>query len=292
MASQWDSLRKNIGVWQGAFVQFSPEGQQVSETPSVLTLEEREPGQTIALTLERFPENEPKKVNNLTFTAPGPGAALPFFESGAFAQGSSQWSAFGQFATEVSLKIGGDKRVRYVVMYESTQRYTSQIKYVTLICETREDAAPFAEKTLTTEQMSGQWAGEANVIFTDERSPIAGRSQWQLHDDLTFSCREEWTDSTHTLEANGSKPDEAKGAELQQCKVIQLAPSTEGQLAYQLMLLPKGAYCLLPKEIKKEQPFRIEVGWVSVSGERSRLIRYYDTRGVYIESALIEDQQL
>ncbi|MEL7070500.1 MAG: DUF3598 family protein [Cyanobacteria bacterium J06581_3] len=307
MTSQWDSLRKNIGVWKGAFVQFSPKGAQVSETPSVLTLEESAPGKTINLTLERFPPEAPKKVNNLTFTASGPGPALSFFENGTFAQGSSQWSAFGQFATEVSLKIGDNKRVRYVVMYESTQHYTSQIKYVTLICEHREGTAPFTEKPLTTSQISsqsdgqsdGSWTGEASVVFTDGKPPTTGRSQWQLDSNLAFSCAEQWADSTHSLEAEGLGADKSDGSAAQPATVIRLAPATEGQLPYQLMLLPKGAYCLLPTEIEKERDFRLEVGWLSDAGERSssggvsrtRLIRYYDTRGVHTESALIKDQR-
>ena len=103
--SQWECIKENIGVWQGSFMQFSPEGELVKDTPSVLKLEETEPDQTMVLTLERMPADEPKKVNNLTFTYPGPAPYTYFFRCGAFSQGSSQWSSFGQFVTEFSLKV-------------------------------------------------------------------------------------------------------------------------------------------------------------------------------------------
>ena len=53
---QWDCIRQNIGTWHGSFSQFSPSGELVKDTPSVLTLEETDPGKIIFLTLDRFPE--------------------------------------------------------------------------------------------------------------------------------------------------------------------------------------------------------------------------------------------
>ncbi len=282
---QWDCIRRNIGVWNGAFLQFSPGGKLVEETPSVLTLEETEPDQTMALTLERFPEGETKKVNRLTFTAPGPAPSIYFFSSGAFAQGSAQWSSFGHFGTEISLKVG-DRRVRYVVMYESTSHYTSVLKYVTLICETQAGGTSFAEKALSAEQLLGVWEGSAEVIYSTGKPFTAGDSKWQLSDDLALSCKEQFDSDTKLLSVASNTEDTVSSE-----AVFQLKATEDTQLDYQLMLLPKGAYCLLPKEIKRESAFRIEVGWVSVEGSRSRLIRYYDTRGVWTGSALIEDRR-
>ena len=72
MVSQWQCIQQNIGTWHGSFMQISPGGELVKDTPRVLTLEETELDKTMALTLERFPAGEDKKVNRLTFTAPGP----------------------------------------------------------------------------------------------------------------------------------------------------------------------------------------------------------------------------
>jgi len=282
--NQWNCIRQNIGTWHGSFSQFSPTGELVKDTPSVLTLEETELDKTMVLTLERFPEGGQNKVNRLTFTAPGPAPSVYFFESGAFAQGSAQWSSFGQFGTEISLKVG-DRRVRYVVMYEGTSQYTSQLKYVTLICETQEDGTQFIEEALSVEQLIGAWKGSTEVIYSTGKPFTIGTSQWQLTKDLGLSCTDKFDDKTQTLSVTSDVEDTQSYENLVRLK------STGDALDYQLMLLPKGAYCLLPQEIKRERTFRIEVGWLSAQGQRQRLIRYYDTRGVWTSSALVTDQQ-
>ena len=281
MRSQWECLQQNIGIWHGAFLQFSPEGEQIKETPSVLTLKETEPNQIIELILEREPDDGPKKVNRLTFTVPGPAPATYFFEDGSFSQGASQWSAFGQFPTEFSLKVG-DKRVRFVVMYESTQSYTSKVKYVTLICETQSDGSQFVDGKLTATQLAGTCEGKATVLDSRTGDFVMGESHWSFDDKLSLVSKEQFSGGAHSLRMTCGKAAET-------CLVLQ--PESENELTYQLMLLPKGAYCLLPREIKREKAFRIEVGWVSEVGMRSRFIRYYDTRGVWTESALIKDCQ-
>lgn len=280
---QWACIRQNIGVWEGAFLQFSPVGALVKETPSVLTLEETEPDKTMALTLERFPEGEDKKVNRLTFTAPGPAPSVYFFGGGGFAQGSPQWSSFGQFGTEISLKVG-DRRVRYVIMYEGTTRYTSVLKYVTLICETQSGGSQFVEKAMSAEQLLGTWEGTAEVIYSTGAPFTTGDSRWRLDKDLALSCKEQFDEKTMLLSVVG----DAEGTVSSE-NVVGLKATEKNELDYQVMLLPKGAYCLLPQEIKRECDFRIEVGWLSAAHRRHRLIRYYDARGVWTGSALVED---
>ncbi len=55
---QWSYIRKNIGEWRGSFIQFSPTADQMSETPSVLTLEEDHPDQHMTLVLKRTPQGK------------------------------------------------------------------------------------------------------------------------------------------------------------------------------------------------------------------------------------------
>jgi len=277
MVSQWQCIQQNIGTWHGSFMQFSSECELVKDTPSVLTLAETEPGQTMDLTLVRYPSDEPEKVNKLTFTAPGPAPYVYFFENGAFAQGSSQWSSFGQFGTEFSLKVG-DRRVRFVVMYEGTPSYTSRIKYVTLICETPSADSEFPEPQTTPQQLMGQWRGTLDVLNSSGELEDSEASQWNLSEDLELFCQESFAGEKQVLSASGDLSD----------NVVLLKGIDETTLTYQLMMLPHGAYCFLPQEIKKDSAFRIEVGWRSAEGERTRFIRYYDSRGVWMHSALIE----
>lgn len=297
--SQWQNIRQNLGTWHGSFLQFSPEGKQISETPSVLTLEETEPDKTMALTLTRTPTDGREKVNRLTFTAPGPAPYTYFFESGTFSQGSAQWSSFGQFGTEVSLKVG-DRRVRYVIMYEGTTHYTSTIKYVTLICETQTGGTQFAETTLTAKQLWGHWQGTSEILVATSGEITGGASDWQFTHDLSLICQEN-VDRPNTNHENQPALNQPalsllgdRSGLLTLENVLSLKEMSEGSLkgalTYQLMLLPKGAYCLLPQEICLEQAFRIEVGWLGEDGRRERLIRYYDNRGVWMASSLITDR--
>ncbi len=283
MISQWDCIQQNIGTWHGSFTQFSPAGEQVKETPSVLTLEESEPGEKMQITLVRSPSGESTSTITQSFAYPGPAPYVYFFETGAFAQGSSQWSAFGQFGAEMSLKVQ-DQRVRFVAMYEGTSAGTSQIKYVTLIRETKGKKTPFTEPSLTPEQLFGRWVGKVSALSATLQPMTSGTSDCQFNDRQGWLSRERLNSTDPALEKTLSLAAEFT--------LETAAPSIpiilQGDLTYQLMLLPNGAYCLLPKLIFKGTAFRIEVGWLRSTG-RSRLIRYYDSRGAWMQSALVEE---
>ncbi|MBD0387112.1 MAG: DUF3598 family protein, partial [Nostoc sp. C3-bin3] len=50
MKSQWECLLQNLGVWEGSFTNFSPEGTLLNDTPSHLSLEGLNNNQTVRLT--------------------------------------------------------------------------------------------------------------------------------------------------------------------------------------------------------------------------------------------------
>jgi hypothetical protein len=286
MKSQWQCIQQNIGTWRGSFTQFSPDGIQVKDTPSVLTLTETEPDKKMQITLERTPANGQPETIQREFSYPGPAPYVYFFETGAFAQGSAQWAAFGQFGAEISLNAG-DKRLRFVIMYDSTSAGTSKIKYVTLIRETRTSAAHFEEPSLTLEQLLGQWEGSVSILYANMEPMSTGSSQWQLDKSLVLSSQEDFGETVKKLSLGKDLSEESSAKS-------ENILSLTGDLPYQLMLLPNGAYCLLPKIIQKDIAFQIETGWLSIdqalSGSRIRLIRYYDARGVWTDSALIADR--
>ena len=279
MKPQWQCIKQNIGTWKGSFTKFSPDGEQIKDTPSVLTLEETEADKTMQLTLERWPEDGTADVTERSFSAPGPAPYVYFFETGAFSQGSAQWRAFSQFGAEMSLKVG-DRRSRFVIMYRSTPENTTEIEYVTLIRETQAGGTQFTEADMTPEQMQGTWTGTSTVLFATMEPPTTGTSQWTL-EDATRSCSHSFNEQSNTLSL--TRTTSSNRSPHQPLKL-------EGELDYQLMPLPNGTYCLLPHQIKKDTAFQIEVGWLRENGDRSRLIRYYDNRGVWMISALIEDR--
>lgn len=275
MLSQWQCIQQNLGTWYGSFTQFSPDGEQVKATPSVLTLEETEPGQTMRLTLKRTPPGEATDITTRSFSAPGPAPYVYFFESGAFTQGSAQWTAFSQFGAEMCVTVG-DRRARFVIMYESSVDGSARLKYVVLIRETQTEGKPFSEPAMTPEQIMGSWTGTLSALHATMAPPTNGSSKWQLDRD-SLHCQDTF------------------GEHAEKC-LLRLEQSSsdntvllKGDLDYRLMSLPNGTYCLIPETIEKASEFRIEVGWLREGGERSRLIRYYDSRGVWTHSALIED---
>ncbi len=212
MISQWRCIQQNIGTWHGSFTQFSPEGDQVKDTPSVLTLEEIEPGEKMQLTLERSPASGSKDITQREFFAPGPAPYVYFFESGAFSQGSSQWAAFGQFGAEISMKVG-DRRVRFVVMYDSGSDGTSSIKYVTLIRETQAGGTQFTEPDMTLTQLLGQYTRSMSVLHATLEPMSVGTSLWTFmwtSEQAGLTAKETVARETIASENISEKNDETK----------------------------------------------------------------------------------
>lgn len=295
MISQWQCIRQNIGTWHGSFTQFSPDGEQLKDTPSVLTLEETEPDKKMQLTLTRFSKREAAPTSNSNppdivtkeFSHPGPAPYVYFFETGAFSQGSSQWAAFGQFGAEMSIKVGR-RRVRFVVMYDGTANGTSELKYVTLIRETQPGSPPFDEPPLKTEQIIADFKGEVSLLHADMSPMTAGHSEWKGR---TTAGGGVLLNKGEYEAQNGRFVQELSlsNKQLFESEISQALIFLEGNLTYQLMLLPNSAYCLLPRTIEKNIAFQLEVGWLRTEGDRSRLIRYYDSKGIWTDSALIAD---
>ncbi len=289
MKSQWDCIRQNVGVWHGSFTQFSAEGKRVKDTPSVLRLEETELNEKMQLTLERMPAGESPNTVQRTFSAPGPAPYVYFFESGAFSQGASQWRPFSQFGAEMSIKVG-DRRVRFVVMYESTAEGTSQIDYVTLIREAQEKGVQFEQPDLSVRSLLGRWIGKVEVLHAAMTPLSEGDSQWQF-ENSKLASDEQFGELKQSVCLSGEETD----------LTVDGPVVLQGALPYRLMPLPNGAYCLTPQTIRKGEAFRVEVGWLWGAGRcsdgsdgdglRSRLIRYYDAQGVWTHTALIEDKR-
>lgn len=278
MKTQWQCIQQNIGTWHGSFTKFSAKGEQLKDTPSVLTLEETEADKTMQLTLERTPADGATDITKRSFSAPGPAPYVYFFETGAFSQGSSQWTSFGQFGAEMSLKVA-DRRVRFVIMYSSTVEGNSEIEYVTLIRETQKGGTQFTAADTTPSQLIGEWKGEISMLYATMAPQAEGTSRWSFEGKV-LECSDTVGEDSKALFLESSSD-----ADLHSNEPLLL----NGGLNYQLMPLPNGAYCLIPHVIKKGVEFRIEVGWLRESGERSRLIRCYDSHGVWTETVLVED---
>lgn len=265
MTAQWQGLLQNLGEWQGSFTQFSPQGEEINDVPSKLSLQyaDQEEKQ-IKLTLQRFPAGEPVHEISFNYHYPGPAPQqVPFLPTGAFSQGSVQWSPVSDFGAELS-QICCNYRVRLVQRYA----FGSALTGITLIRETRQGSTATATPTLTTADLIGTWEGEAISYGADARVSEPFATHLQV------------SESNHSLfqELRFSDQVIATSGQIQGSRIL----FESGSLPMQLLLLPGGASSLCPLQIRAGVPFFLEVGWLIEPGLRQRLIRNYNAQGEWV----------
>lgn len=295
--SQWDCIRQNLGEWRGSFTQFSPTGEWLQATPSLLTLVEDRPDEHMQLTLVRTPAGEAPKTTAIEFGAPGPAPYVVFFPSGAFSQGPLQRRGWSDFGAELALNCGG-RRLRSVQLYDSDLSGHSSLRYLTLIHEHRVStrpataresadlpddllADPASDRALSgLSVLTGMWAGPALFQPADLSEPICCQSHYQL-------VPEAQSDPTQTWHCH-SKIVTPTGHPLltETHTVTQSTRSNRGQRLHnahwQLLFLPGGAVCTVPLRLSPHSAFTLEIAWLLAPNHRQRLIRQYDENGNWV----------
>lgn len=288
MKSQWDCLRENLGEWHGSFQQFDPDGHELTDTPSVLILDEQPAEKSIRLVLRRWSNLPPGASRDdvtpqemvRSFTYPGPGYTVPFFETGAFSQGSLQWAPFGQFGAELALTTA-NRRLRFVQLFEGTVDGKSRLKNLTLIRETRAGQPDLASPPLTTDALVGRWKGKGMTLYP------SGADATEITTDMTVSVNGDTlkqslafgNDSTaQTMESTGRIDGNSILFE-------------QGKTAYRVLLLPGGGSAVYPTVIERDRSFLLEVGWLIAPTQRQRLIRQYNERGEWISLTLVQEHR-
>ncbi len=268
MKSQWDCFLQNLGTWQGSFTTLSPEGELREDVPSLLKLEHTEPKKA-KLTLKR---DSPRYPEPLVMEFSSLSRDLLFFESGAFCQGSMQFTTSGQFGAEFCL-VTADRRLRLVQMYRSG----AALDYFALIREQRVGSNAPERPKLTIEDLIGTWQGEAITLFPDWHTEeytlemqIAQQAN-KLIQNLAFAGR------TITTEAD------IEGDRL----LYKNSP-----LPVQILLLPDGASANCPLEIKPGLPFVLEMGWLLESGVRQRIMRTFNAQGDWVNVTLSTERRV
>jgi len=276
MASQWECLLKNLGEWQGSFTRFSPQGEQLEDTPSVVSLEGLNDNQTIRQTLRFLPPNQPVDEKVLEYSSLN--RSVLFLENGAFSQGSMQWAPFSEFGAELGL-IEGDRRLRLVQLFNKE----SQLTQLTLIREKLAGTEASERPALELEQLLGEWQGEAVTIYPDWRSPDTYPTRLTLHrqdtnrlvQQLTFGTGASVRTLTSTARINGS-----------------ILHFDQSPLPTQVLLLPDGASSTCPLQVKPGHFFVLEVGWLLQPNQRQRLIRSYSNKGEWLSLTLVREQRV
>lgn len=271
MWSQWESLLKNIGQWDGSFTSYDPNGNVISDVPSIVSLEGRNDNKTVYQVVKRFPPGQPPKELFLEYTSLN--RSILFFENGGFSQGSLQWGPYSTFGGEFGL-IEGDRRLRHVILYNAQ----SELDYITLIREKLPNSNTPERPLLTAEQLQGKWLGEAITIYPDFRTPetyathlkVEIESDGRVRKNLSFG---EYQNSSHgTIEGN----------------VITFGDSQE--MPVRVMLLPDGGSVTCPKMVKLGKPFFLEVGWLLNPYSRHRMIRSYSAKGEWLSVTWVKEE--
>ncbi len=262
--SQWDCFLENLGEWQGSFTQFSPRGELLSDTPSLLSLEGIDNNQNVRLTLRR--EGKPDLVSEYSTI----GGGLRFFENGAFSQGAMQFAPYTQFGAELAL-LHSDRRLRLVQLFDRR----SQLEQLTLIREQRVGTSAPERPPLTVEDLIGEWSGEAVTIYPDWRSPDSYLTSLKLH-------REGHDRLVQTLTIGAEKP-------------FTSTATIQGSVLWfegvQVLLLPDGGSSTCPVKIKLGQPLFLEVGWLLRPDLRQRLIRRYNAKGEWVSLTIVTERK-
>lgn len=270
MRNQWECLLQNLGEWQGSFTRLSTRGKLLEETPSVTALEGLNNNQTIRQTIRLFRPNQTIDEKVLEYSSLG--RSVLFFENGAFSQGSIQWGPFSEFGAELGL-IADDRRLRLVQLFNKE----GCLDGITLIREHRVGSVASERPPLTVDQLLGEWQGEAVTIYPDWRSPDTYATTLKVHrqgadrlvQELSFGKRA----IASTARIDGS--------------IILFDQSSQ---PVQVLLLPDGASSNCPLQVKSNQAFVLEVGWLLQPDLRQRMVRSYSNKGEWASLTLVTER--
>ena len=270
MKSQWECLLQNLGEWQGSFTRFSPQGELLEDTPTVVSFEGLNDNKTMRQIVRRLPPNQPVDEKVLEYSSLGRGILL--FENGAFSLGSIQLAPFSEFGAELGL-IDGDRRLRLVQLFDKN----GQLDRLTLIREHLAGTNAFHSPPVTVDDLVGKWQGEAVTLYPDWRSPDTYPTTLQIEKIGENQLVQQLTAATRNISSTGR----IQGSLI----YFEGGPQTN-----QVLLLPGGASATSPQSVKVGQAFFLEVGWLLQPGVRQRLIRRYNDKGEWSTLTLVTER--
>jgi Domain of unknown function (DUF3598) len=276
MRSQWESLLQNLGVWEGSFTHFSPQGELVNDTPSVVSLEGLNNNQTIRQSIRLREDEKVLEYSSL-------GRSVLFFENGEFSQGSIQLAPYSEFGAEFGF-IQKNRRLRLVQIFDKN----GDLEQFTLIREHLVGTETLQRPPLRVDDLLGEWRGEGVTIYPDWRSPDTFSSTLQLRLDagrliqsLTFGdVSRQAATRLRTIRSTAT----IKGS------IIHFDQDPQKQV--QVLLLPDGASANSPVKMQLRQTFILEAGWLVEPNLRQRMIRSYSDKGEWVSLTLLTERRV
>lgn len=273
MASQWDRLLKNQGMWVGSFTQISPTGEIQADVPTEVALLPQDGGNLMRQEIRRWTPTQPVQETVLEYRSLGRGVL--FCEDGAFSQGAIQWSPVSEFGAELGL-IYGHERLRLALVFPRQ----ANLGQLTLIREHLKGERPSLRSPLSVDQLLGTWAGRGTTVYPDYQPETAVSSRLEI----TAATPDSLTQTLSlipgpTLASHGQRVG----------STIQFG---QGRQPVTVLLLPSGASATFPTAIVPGQSFFLEVGWLITPTLRQRLIRTYDERGTWVSLTHVIEEKV
>jgi hypothetical protein len=200
-------------------------------------------------------------------------STILFFENGAFSQGSMQWGPYSNFGSEFGL-IDSDRRLRMVQLYNNASR----LDRVVLIREKLPLSNTPEKPPLTIEQLLGEWQGEAVTIYRDLRNPDTYTTHLQIEKQDSNYITQKLSFDNQTITSQ---------ARIENSRLLFEASS----LPLQILMLPDGASCNCPLEIKSGHNFVLEMGWLLRPNLRQRITRNYNNKGTWVNCTLVTERK-
>lgn len=273
--SQWQRLLKNRGIWQGSFTQLSPDGQQISDTPTEVALLPYDSDRAMRQEIRRYPQaNYQGQPSETVLDYRSLSRSTLFFEAGAFSQGSIQWGPLSTFGAELGL-IADKRRLRLVQLFDQS----GELSQITLIREKLKGSNAPARPALKMTDLLGTWQGESVTQYADLRPEQTQSTKLKIEQESDRTIRQ-----TITLEGQRfiSTTGRLMGNRLS---------FSQGSQLMQVLLMPDGASSTCPRCITPRQPLILEAGWLLDANTRQRLIRMYDATGAWVSLTLVTERK-
>ncbi|MHC5672034.1 DUF3598 family protein [Nostoc sp.] len=283
MKSQWECFLQNLGVWQGSFTNFSPQGTLLKDTPSCLSLEGLNNNQTVRLTLSRSGQDMIREFSSV-------GGGLLFFENGSFSEGLIQLGPFSEFGGELAL-VHENRRLRLVQLFDKT----GQLKELILIREHLAGTLAAERPTLQINDLLGEWLGQAVTIYRDLRSRsvsvrAASRREGDSPDTYSTTLKLQLDDAGRLIQSTSFAERTIISTATIKDQIILFDQDSQKQV--QVLLLPDGASATSPLKVQLRQPLFLEVGWLIQPNLRQRMIRSYNDKGEWVSLTLVTEEKV
>ncbi|ERN40769.1 protein of unknown function (DUF3598) [Rubidibacter lacunae KORDI 51-2] len=239
---QWQNLLQHLGDWEGSFTRLTPRGEPVDDTPTLVSLTGLDDNRRIRQTIARFPEGDAPAPQVIEYGSLNRNTLV--FEDGTFSVGSSQFGPFSEFGAEIGF-VESDRRLRLVSLFNRDSHLSS----ITLIRERRQDTTAPDRPQTTVEQLVGTWQGTITTLYPDLRPRATAESLVtvrQVGDRLESVLKSGRWELTTSARIDGTR----------------LLFDRDEPTA-QVLLLPDGASCTTPLEIRNRQVFFWRLGGCS-----------------------------